>query len=373
MRTGIACKEDKELTFDLSPFIAIFLSNKLWERNRYRSDYAYKFEEVDLQKIKSIKLHIHTNVAPLSNLHEYETVINRYIPLDKISKVKLLSSGLRDVDKLAVVEIEFESTVPVSTDLNYEEEKNIDSVHESWTDDRHDEITEYERIQSITCDFIQFFVFNLHLNFLSIDYSFHWKDKPNPMGLLTLCKDGIVGSNVSKIDMLTHYILYDKQKDNLKELMNRTAEFWCVNVSPVHFLLESLKSDYISYVNFIQLLFTLESFFDKGISNDYITLVVPLLAANNEQDMVRVRLIIRECFKARNNIVHGNSIFNIHENKYKKGVSVEEMEYSQLFFELKNIVISLFYFCLRRSYFVGNRNKKITHDAIFKCIPNGIL
>lgn len=160
--------------------------------------------------------------------------------------------------------------------------------------------------------------------------------------------------------------------DNLSELMPITAEFWCKNTPSVHFFLEALKGDFISSTNFIQLLFTLESFFDKNISNDYITLVIPLLVANSVKEMERVREIIRECFKLRNEIVHGNSMFDIHENRYKKANTVKDMERSELFFELKNIIIKTFYFCLRSNLFLRNDKNKITHSIIFMSLPNGI-
>lgn len=153
-RTGIACKESKELSFDLTPYIAGFVKNKLWERVRYRSEYSSKFDEADILKIKSIKIHIHTDIAPLSNLHEYENVVNRYIPLEKISKVKLFSSGLNQVDKLAVIEVELNSSINVAVDLTYEQEKDLKAVFATLTDDVHDQISESERVKSIACEFI---------------------------------------------------------------------------------------------------------------------------------------------------------------------------------------------------------------------------
>jgi hypothetical protein len=373
-RTGIACMERKELVFDLTPYITIFQTNKLWERTRYRTEYNYRFDETDLQKIKALRVFIHTDIAPLSNLHEYEKVLNRYVPFENISRTKLLSSGLSEVDKLAVFEVDIESTINLTPDLTYEQEKDIDAVFSAMTDKIHDQMYESERVKSIVCDFMQFFVFNLHLNFLTIDYSFHLKDKPNLMGLTVMSKDNVYSSRVDRIDFLSHYILYDKSLDKMDELMRKSAEFWCFKTPSVHFFLEALKGDFISSTNFIQLLFTLESFFANNISNDYITLVVPLLIANNVKEMVRTREIIRRCFMLRNEIVHGNGMFNIHEDKYTRPNTseVKDMPKVELFFELKNILIKTIYFCLRNNLFLQTDKKKITHELIFKMLPQGI-
>jgi hypothetical protein len=206
---------------------------------------------------------------------------------------------------------------------------------------------------------------------LTYDYTFNIADKPEPTGFTVVAENGNCSYQIDKIELLSHYVLYSKQNDNLTVLMNETSKFWCKDIATIYFFLDALKSNYVTSTNFLKLVFTLESFFGRNISNDYMTLVLPLLIAGNINDMKKYRELMRECFNVRNEIVHGNDLINfLEESSYriekgKKGID-------KLFFELKNLIIYVFYFYMNRGLYLKGNTRKINHELIFSLLPNGI-
>ena len=144
--------------------------------------------------------------------------------------------------------------------------------------------------------------------------------------------------------------------------MDITSKFWCKYISSIHFFLDALKGNYTTSSNFTKLVFTLESFFSKNSSNDYITLVCPLLISSNIREMKNYRDIIKKSLNYRNEIVHGGKVHNIKEND----------EMTKLFFELKNIVTRIFAFIINNQLYLRDHNPKLNHELIFSRLPNGL-
>lgn len=372
--TNIVCIESQKLEFDLTDLIDVFIKNEVWNKTRYRTEYNFKFDQTDLQKIKSIKVNIHTDIAPFSNFHTYENIINNYIDLAKIEKTKIFTSGITEAKKIAVIEVEFESENDLINNLTYEQEKDPKLIFEQLTEKNFVTWNEFRRIKSIICEFIQFFMFNLHLNYLTHQYTFSISDKSELIGFSIVSESDNYYYETDRIDLLSHYILYSKKNDILKSLMSSTSKFWCNDISSIHFFLDALKSNYITSTNFIKLVFTLESFFGQGVSNDYITLVIPLLISKKIAEMKNYREIMKTCFNLRNKIVHGNSLINFLEESYKgnKSKSAENVHIDKLFFELKNIITHIFFFYINRKLYLRKDGKKINHELIFSLIPNGL-
>lgn len=370
--TNIVCEEASQLHFDLTKHIETFIEKELWKKSKYRTEYANTFERDDIEKIKSLKLHIHSPVAPYSNLHQYEELLREYIDLSRISRERTFLSGIPEAKKIAVIEVEMEMNAKLMSNLSYEQEKDIDTVMAQL--DNLDAWHELQVAKSVICEFVQFFMFNLHLNFLSDQYTFSIVKKSDPIGF-TLANDSVnLFYEADRMDLLAHYVLYVAKADQLKELMDTTALFWCDDIPPIHFFLDSLKGNYITSTNFIKLVFTLESFFEKNISNDYITLVIPLLTFDNGDDMKKCRAIIRKSFQVRNDIVHGNKLIDFLDNSFEMKISPTQMnmKIDELFYELKNIITKLFYFFIREDRYLDKPTFKITHDKIFSLLPKGI-
>jgi hypothetical protein len=360
------------VSFDLTEFIPVFKSNKIWERKKYRSEYNYDYDKIDFEKIKSIKINLHSQNIPYSNFHNYENVLKCYINLADFEATKIASSGISEASQIAVIVVEFNTENKVIDYLNYNEEKDVKTVfHKRLSEENHNSWLELNKIKSIVCEFIQFFSFNMHLNFLTHSYEFSFTDKPNLIGFTTVTEDENFYYETDKIDFLAHYVLYQKEQDKLLELMRETSKFWHNEIPSIHFFLDALKGNYITATNFIKLVFTIESFFGFKTSNDYMTLTLPLILGTDIFTMKSIREILKTSFTQRNNIVHGNEIYDL--QKSIKNSNPASKNISKLFFELKNVIIQTFYFYINENLYHSKNNEKINHELIFKLFPNGTL
>ncbi len=358
------------VSFDLTEFIEVFKANEVWKRKKYRSEYNQNYNKDDFEKIKSIKIHLHSKNSPYSNCHNYEDVLKSYINLDNYENSKIASSGISEATQIAVVVVEFDSENKVIDYLTYEGEKDVDTVFEKRLSKQNvDSWHELNRIKSIVCEFIQFFSFNLHLNFLTHNYEFSFTDKPNLIGFTTVTEDNNFYYETDKIDFFAHYVFYDKEQDNLQELMRLTSKFWHREIPSIHFFLDAVKGNFITATNFIKLVFTVESFFGFKTSNDYMTLTLPLVLCKNIKSMKSVREILKSSFDQRNNIVHGSEIYELRKPVNNKPDSKSN---AKLFFELKNVIIQTFYFYINEGLYLSKNNEKINHELIFRLLPNGI-
>lgn len=359
------------VSFDLSEFIQVFKENEIWKRKKYRSEYNQNYDNADFEKIKSVKIHLHSKNCPYSNCHNYEDVLKSYINLDHFENSKIASSGISEASQIAVVVVEFDSENKVIDYLTYEEEKDVDTVFEKRLSEQNvDSWHELNRIKSIVCEFIQFFSFNLHLNFLTHNYEFSFTDKPNLIGFTTVAEDDNFYYETDKIDFLAHYVFYDKEQDNLQELMRLTSKFWHREIPSVHFFLDALKGNFITATNFIKLVFTVESFFGFKTSNDYMTLTLPLVLCKDINSMKSIREILKTSFDQRNKIVHGNEIYELRKPVNNKH---DSKSIAKLFFELKNVIIQTFYFYVNEGLYHSKDNEKINHELMFRLFPDGIV
>ncbi len=367
--TSINCTKKTEFgqsfqkkSTDLTKYLKVFTENKIWEKESYRNEYIDKYTAENLAQIKSVKIHIDGQGSSTLGWHAYESVVERYIGKDKIEKEKLLTSGMSEATKIAIVEVEYESNYGLIKNLSYEEEKIVEKTFEFLGGDNHAIWQEQNKIKNILCEFVQFYIFNLHLNFLTFGYGFNFKQKSNPIGFIAYCENEHVYYETNKTDLLSHYILWEEEYELLNDYMDISSKFWCKYISSIHFFLDALKGNYITSANFIKLVFTLESFYSKGISNDYISLVNPLLISSSIGEMKKFRQIIRKSFSYRNEIVHGSKVHNIKEND----------EMADLFFELKNIVTRTFAYFVNNGLYLKDNNSKLNHELIFNLFPKGI-
>lgn len=360
-------QERGEYSFDLSAYLKVFVENKLWEKPAYRTEYKEKFAKQDLEKIQSIKIHFHVANSPFHNFHNYENIINKYFDIDKIEPRKIACSGIGEANRIAVIEIVFDSDKELIPELSYDEERDIELVIERLNSG--DTWKEEVKIKSIACEFVQFFIFNLHLNFITTEYTFAFSDKPNPIGFTVVSKESSLSYSTEKLELLTHYILYQKEGDKLEQLMGITSRFWSKGPSMIHFFLDAVKTNCVTSTNFIKLVFALESFFGKNASNDFVSFVAPLAISENINEMKGWRETVRKSFKLRNEIVHGNSLIDLMDS-YRREEDNQGMD--KLFFELKSVIIRLFYFYINNDLFNRQGMGKINHELLFEFFPRGI-
>ena len=367
--TNISTKDYKPITFELTPYLETFINNEIWNKQPYRTEYSFPFAEKQFKKIKSFNITIYSEGAPISQFHRFEIILAKHISLESIEKIRLYSSGIPDAKKLAIIEIEFESDFDVFNPLTYDDEKDIDKVmghlnnSEAWY--------ELRDIKTIICEILQFFEFNLHLNFLTQNYTFSTTEKPELSGLTFVTDGSKIYYETDKIDLLSHYILYEKETDRMTELMSTTSHFWCQDITPIYFFIDALKGNYITSTNFIKLVFTIESFFPERISADFMSLVIPLILGHDIEQMKDTRSLLRKCFSIRNEIVHGGTVHGFRDIVSKNGAKGEK-SVDDYFYKLKNMITELFYFYTVHNLFKKGEEYRLTHEIIFSLIPDGI-
>ncbi len=366
--TNIDCGQRKDFTFDLSPYLKTFIEHSLWQKIKYRTEYSSDFTEDDLKKIISLKINIHTKNSPFSNCHEYESVLKNYFELNDLEKLKLAQSGISDASRIAVIEVEFQSDTIIRQNLTYEEEKDYEKVFEQLDKSNHHAWEESNKIKSATSEIVQFFLFNLHLCFSTHNYSFSFTDKPNLTGFSIIKDDTRLFYETDKIEFFSHYILIEEDI-KLYQLMSKTSEFWCKDITSIQFFLDALKSNFVTSTNFIKLVFTLETFFSKNTSNDYVSLVLPLLLCDKIRDMKEIRNIVRKSFSLRNEIVHGNTLFDFN---FGSTPFSSDIKNDELFYKLKNLIIQIFYFYINNDLFVRTHKTNLSHELMFEFFPSGI-
>jgi hypothetical protein len=149
--------------------------------------------------------------------------------------------------------------------------------------------------------------------------------------------------------------------------MRVTSEFWHIEIPSIHFFLDALKGNNVTSTNFLKLVFTIESFFSKGSSNDFMSLTIPLVLSKGINDSKSFKETLTKSFRKRNEIVHGNKLYDFYNYSDK-----ESKELVTLFFNLKNIITHLFYFYINQNLYHSSHNEKINHEMIFRLFPNGI-
>lgn len=352
-------KYKPDIIFDLTEFLPIFISNKIWEKDKYRLEYNYNFNKEDIEKIQSIKIIIHNYNSPLSNFHNYENVISQYFNLENLEPFKIGASSIHEASKIAVIEIEFDSKNKIIDNLSYVERKDEEKFSDViFTSENGESWCELRSLKSIICEFIQFFNFNMHLNFSTTYSSLLFSNKPNLIGFSIVSDENNFYYETDKINLLSHYILYEKDIDILFDIMRLSSKFWHKNIASLHFFLDALQGENMTCTNFIKLVFTIESFFKENTSNDYISKILPLVVCKNKTEMEEVRKTIKSAFNLRNKVVHGGNIF------------VLRGEEEKLFFLVKNIIINLFSFYVNEGIYL-NRDHKLDHEFLYKYIPNG--
>ena len=112
------------------------------------------------------------------------------------------------------------------------------------------------------------------------------------------------------------------------------------------------------------MIFTIESFFSKNTSNDFISLTLPLILSNDIGERKKIREVLKRSFALRNEIVHGNKIFDIMCNE-KDGL--------KLFFDIKIIAIKIFRFYVEKKLYNRKDNIKINHEFMFNQVSVSLL
>lgn len=358
----------KRNTIDLSKYIDVFVKNDLCLRAAYGPGFPKIFSNKDLKKMRSIKVDFHGQEAPYSNGHGYERVISQYHDVEKIQTWKLSSSNIQEAFQIAVVSVSFASDYNIINELTRDEEKDIDIVLDKHlTNDNIKADREIENIKSIVVEFLQFLTFSLHLTFPSINYSFSNTENIYQSGFIIVKNEEKAYFKTSKTDLLGHYIFYE-EPNNVRSVLDSVSEIWSQEEPSIYFFLSSLKGSHMNIDNFSKLVFTLESFFNKSASTDFIKLSISILIGVDHIDVLNIKRCLTDSFKVRNEFVHGGSIPDL----YDKVSSKENRTIWDVFYELKNIVIRLFSYFIRNQLYNKRVKQYINDDLVIAAYFNKV-
>lgn len=359
--TGISTRQEEQLSFDLTFLLPMLIQGKIWEKSKYRTHYLDDFEEKDIQKINKLIIHIHTSEAPLSNFHDYLPILKAYCDTLRVEKHILFSSGLSQCENLAVVELDCNFENEIIENISIEDEMDPDKAFCYYCADNYrlGKIEE-NKLKSFVFELLQLFVINMHFNFPTSNYRFSFSQFPIQSGLLIKTDNRIINCKASYCDVLNHYILYEKEKDRLFDIMNKTLSLWCKDNISFYYFIDTLKGNHVDAVAFTKLVFTIESFFEKNTSSSFMRHAITLMLADNEDARATINKKLRDSFEFRNEIAHGGSLPTIANNSSYKGWNT-----SELFIDLKIIIIKLFAFLIQSSFYNEYPRRKIDSKYLF--------
>jgi len=150
-----------------------------------------------------------------------------------------------------------------------------------------------------------------------------------------------------------------KEFNNLIEVL---SSIWRFNLWPLRRFAKAFNSENVDMENFLDLIFSLEGLFDKNISSDFIKHSCIVLISKNHKEAKKIRNLLDQTYKIRNNIVHGSQIYKGFEEIKLNGKKTLSQK---IFFELKPIVARMILFAINKICKNSNlRILKINSDDV---------
>lgn len=150
-----------------------------------------------------------------------------------------------------------------------------------------------------------------------------------------------------------------KEFNNLIEVL---SSIWHFSLWPLRRFAKAFNSENVDMENFLDLIFSLEGLFDKNISSDFIKHSCIVLISKNHKEAKKIRNLLDQTYKIRNNIVHGSQIYKGLEKIKLDGKKTLSQK---IFFELKPIVARMILFAINKICKNSNlRNLTINSDDV---------
>ncbi|MDO3645303.1 hypothetical protein [Mucilaginibacter sp. L3T2-6] len=350
LHTSIRSK-DKYFEFDITEYCKVYFGNESYLTRQTTFDKQAEVDKATIDSIEQVKIKLYPfTVAPMSNTNEAERIIEAEIGKFPDFQHIINRGNLRHAHGLVIVEIKFNGDFTYSENLKLDEEKDIEKVL-NWNIDF--DILRLRMI-SIANDICSFFIFGLHLTYPTHSNS-HESTKPQSSGLL------FMAGNTKYVldehsDILAYPLLVEKERfDTLKEIWAMLAKVWHKDIWSFHRFIKAVRSDYITIDNFLDLVFTLESFFGNDTSTETMRLVSSLIVAKNKSEASKINQLLIDCFRIRNEVAHGGVHYRLYDKIPRKPKGDEKHKMIlELFWELKNLNISLMVYGIQK--LINDRN-----------------
>lgn len=336
--------EKKYFEFDITKYCKTFFSNDLYFEREIHFNKSYKFDRLLTEKFSNITIKIYPfTSAPMSNTNEAESIVENEIGAFEDYQHIVSRGNLRKMQGLIIVQMSLNADISYSPNLKLEEEYDIEKIF-GWND-------EFENLKSaivsVANDICAFFLLGLHLTYPTHS-TYHESTPPQSSGLLSFTHEGGRYIMDEHSDIMSYPILLEEERLNiLATNLGLIAQVWHKNIWSFHRFLKAVQSNYITIDSFLDLVFALESFFDKNTSTEMMRLVTSIIIANNRQDTQKIDQLLLNSFRIRNEVAHGGLHYRLYDympgkTKGKKKMILES------FWELKNLNIALISYGIRK-------------------------
>lgn len=368
--TSIRSKTESFL-FDLTKDCKVFLDNPMYYGRTVKFDRQHDFDQEFTASIDKITIKIHPFTSePLSNFHGANKILTKEIGDFPDYKHIIDRGNLRKAKGLVIIEIEFNGEYTYTENLKIDEETDIEKMM-NWDMD-FEEMR--QKMISLSNDIFSFFLLALHLTYPT-HLNSHESYQPQSSGLLSFEGSGRYVMDEHS-DIFSYPLLLEIDRIGTLNLVLRQISFvWHMNIWSFYRFLKGTRSDFVSIDQFLDLVFTLESFFDKSTSSEVMKLVSSLIPAKTKADADDIYELLTNCFKIRNEVAHGGRHYRLYDNfPTKKNGAESKVLIIKLYWGLKNLNITLLQYGISK---ILNDRRPIPaasirfgmNDIIAKCFP----
>ncbi|GAB2690589.1 hypothetical protein GCM10027037_12080 [Mucilaginibacter koreensis] len=326
--------------FDITNDCKIFLSQPDYYQRKVKFDTQHSYDQAFASLIDRISIVIHPfTSAPMSNTHEANTLVIQEIGPFKEFEHIIHRGNLRLAKGLAVITVEFQGDYTYTENLRTSEETDIEKMM-NWDMDFEDM---RRKMISLVSDICSFFLLGLHITYPTHNNS-HESFKPQSSGLLSFSGNGEYIMDEHS-DIFSYPLLIEEDRlPALTAVLTQIAQVWHKNIWSFYRFLKGVRSDYITIDNFLDLMFTLESFYDNNTSTEIMKLVSSVIVAESKADAKKIQELLSYCFRIRNEVAHGGTNYRLYDYVPKKqNEPQDKLLIIKLYWGLKNLNTQLIY------------------------------
>ncbi|HEK22201.1 hypothetical protein [Mucilaginibacter sp.] len=339
--------------FDITKHCKIFLNQTEYYNRTMKFDSQYDLDQDFTGQIEQILIKINPFTSePMSNTHKANTIVAKEIGTFPDFEHIFHRGNLRLARGLVIIEITFSGEYTYTENLKADEETDIEKMM-NWNMDFEDM---RRKMISLASDICSFFLLGLHITYPTHSNS-HESFKPQSSGLLAFTGNGQYIMDEHS-DIFSYPLLLEEDRvQALEAVLPQIAQVWHKNIWSFYRFLKGVRSDYITIDNFLDLVFTLESFYDNNTSTEIMKLVSSVIIAENKADAKKIQQLLNYCFRIRNEVAHGGTNYRLYDYVPKKpNEPQDKLLIVKLYWGLKNLNIQLLYYGIQKM--LNDKNPK---------------
>lgn len=319
IRWGVPCNYSKNgvqelIEFDFTEHINAMFSNKVWERKYDYGDSEY-LEQFKPGDIKSCKITIVPRILfgiSKSNRNE-KIILERFGELPDDLKIE---NFLGDNNSMGLIIFELEYNYFIA-------ELPEDNTIYSYTSQF---LYEYNKANALLQEIGAFFLAGLNLLFVK-KTTLMKSEHPIHNGMLQMVSGEKKYFHHEPTSLFTHYVfIEDIEIKEIDFTFRILCSVWHYNLWSVRRYLIAMESSKINMDNLLDLIYALESLFQKNTSTDFIKTMCVVQFSPNKEEAKNLYSYLTKIFNIRNEMVHGGITYSVTDiiNLKNKKVPAEE-------------------------------------------------